>query len=55
MGAFILAYSRRIMLGVIKQSNPYFGLDDKKQIDNDFNYTDTYSLMYGAPAKYYEG
>jgi hypothetical protein len=45
MGAFILAYSRRIMLNVIKQSNPYFGIDDKKQIENDFFYTDTDSLM----------
>jgi hypothetical protein len=47
MGAFILAYSRRIMLNVIKQSNHYFGFDDKKQIENDFYliYTDTDSLM----------
>jgi hypothetical protein len=33
------------MLNVIKQSNPYFGVDDKKQIENDFYYTDTDSLM----------
>jgi hypothetical protein len=45
LGAFVLAYSRRIMLGVIKQSNPYFGIDCKEQIDNDFYYTDTDSLM----------
>ena len=45
LGAFVLAYSRRIMLGVIKQSNPYFGIDCKEQIDNDWFYTDTDSLM----------
>ena len=45
LGSFILAYSRRIMLNVIKQANPYFGIDDKKQIENDFYYTDTDSLM----------
>jgi hypothetical protein len=45
LGAFVLAYSRLIMLGVIKQSNPYFDVDCKEQIDNDFHYTDTDSLM----------
>ena len=45
LGAFVLAYSRRIMLGVIKQSNPYFGIDCREQIDNDWFYTDTDSLM----------
>ena len=33
------------MLGVIKQSNPYFGIDCREQIDNDWFYTDTDSLM----------
>ena len=45
LGAFVLAYSRRIMLNTIKQSNSYFGRDCKEQIDNDFYYTDTDSLM----------
>ena len=46
LGAFILDYSRRIMLNFIKQSNPYFDSPDiSKRIENDFYYTDTDSLQ----------
>ena len=45
LGAFILAYSRRIMLDYIKQANPHFDSEDIKQrIKNDIYYTDTDSL-----------
>jgi len=49
-GAFILAYSRRIMLNYMNEANPYFDHKDKpenmkEQIDNDFYYTDTDSLQ----------
>jgi hypothetical protein len=46
LGAFILAYSRRIMLGYMKESNPHFdSTDENKKIENDFYYTDTDSLQ----------
>ena len=46
LGAFILAYSRRIMIGYMKEANPYFeSTDQKASIDNDFFYTDTDSLQ----------
>ena len=51
MGAFILAYSRRIMMGYIKEANPYFdhqGKYQKEQIENDIHYTDTDSLQMKA-------
>lgn len=51
LGSFILAYSRRIMLGYIKEANPYFDHKDtyqKEQIDNDIHYTDTDSLQMKA-------
>jgi hypothetical protein len=46
LGAFILAYSRRIMLGFMKQANPHFDSEDEaKRVENDFYYTDTDSLQ----------
>ena len=46
LGAFILAYSRRIMLNYIKESNPYFdSTETSLRIQNDFYYTDTDSLQ----------
>lgn len=46
LGAFILAYSRRIMLNYIKEANPYFNSSEQeKKIENDFYYTDTDSLQ----------
>lgn len=46
LGAFILAYSRRIMVNYMKEANPYFNSEDKqKRIENDFYYTDTDSLQ----------
>jgi hypothetical protein len=48
LGAFILAYSRRIMVNYMKEANPYFDSKAgnlKKQIDNDIYYTDTDSLQ----------
>jgi hypothetical protein len=46
LGAFILAYSRRIMVNYMKQANPYFASEDQeKRIANDFYYTDTDSLQ----------
>jgi hypothetical protein len=46
LGAFILAYSRRIMVQFMKQSNPFFSSsDEQKRIENDFYYTDTDSLQ----------
>tara|TARA_R110000851_G_scaffold136632_1_gene272256 strand:+ start:43 stop:3264 length:3222 start_codon:yes stop_codon:yes gene_type:complete len=50
MGAFILAYSRRIMLNYIKEANPDFCHDGteeskKRQLKQDFYYTDTDSLQ----------
>ena len=45
LGVFILAYSRRIMVNYMKESNPYFNSTDiEKRIGNDFYYTDTDSL-----------
>jgi hypothetical protein len=45
LGAFILAYSRRVMLQYIQKSNKYFGTTDvKSAIDNDIYYTDTDSI-----------
>ena len=46
LGSFILGYSRRIMLGYLKRSNPYFDsqfLD--KQLENSPYYTDTDSIQ----------
>lgn len=53
LGAFILAYSRRIMLEYIKEANPHFDSTDKEaQVENDFYYTDTDSLqMHQTQAK----
>ena len=46
LGAFILAYSRRIMVNFMKEANPHFNSEDKqKRIENDFYYTDTDSLQ----------
>jgi len=46
LGAFVLAYSRRIMMGYIKEANPYFdSMNMTKKIENDFYYTDTDSLQ----------
>ena len=46
LGAFILAYSRRIMVEYIKEANPYFNSkNEKKRIENDIYYTDTDSLQ----------
>lgn len=52
LGAFILAYSRRIMLNYMKEANPHFDIssnpsveNQKKQIENDIYYTDTDSLQ----------
>ena len=52
LGAFILAYSRRIMLGFMKEANPYFDISHDptpenklNQIENDIYYTDTDSLQ----------
>jgi len=49
LGAFILAYSRRIMLEYIKEANPHFDdVDEEKKIENDFYYTVTDSLQIHA-------
>jgi hypothetical protein len=50
MGAFILAYSRRMMLNYITEANPAFEHDGTEagkaeQMSNDFYYTDTDSLQ----------
>ena len=46
LGAFILAYSRRIMVNYMKEANPYFNsIDEQKRVENDFYYTDTDSLQ----------
>ena len=46
IGAFILAYSRRIMTEYIVESNPYFDSGDvERKTENDFFYTDTDSLQ----------
>jgi len=46
LGAFILAYSRRIMLNYIQEANPHFNSNEvSKRIENDFYYTDTDSLQ----------
>jgi uncharacterized protein YprB with RNaseH-like and TPR domain len=46
LGAFILAYSRRIMVGYMKEANPHFdSTDQKASTNNDFFYTDTDSLQ----------
>jgi hypothetical protein len=46
LGAFILAYSRRIMVNYMKEANPHFdSVDVDKQIKNDIYYTDTDSLQ----------
>ena len=46
VGAFVLAYSRRIMLNYMKEANPYFSAQDpQKRIKHDFYYTDTDSLQ----------
>lgn len=63
IGAFILAYSRRIMLNYMKETNPYFDIsnnpDDenkKLQIENDIYCTDTDSLqMHSKNAKKNQG
>ena len=55
LGAFILAYSRRVMVGYLKESNPYFDITRhigtsfeaearQLQMENDIYYTDTDSL-----------
>ena len=53
LGSFILAYSRRIMLNYMKESNPYFSSPDLlKRSENDIYYTDTDSLqMHCSNAK----
>ena len=51
IGGFILAHSRRIMLGYMKEANPYFdheGKYQKEQLENDIHYTDTDSLQMRA-------
>ena len=55
LGAFILAYSRRIMLNYMKEANPHFDIstnpsdeNQAKQIENDIYYTDTDSLQMHA-------
>lgn len=46
LGAFILAYSRRIMVNYMKEANPFFNSQDiSNRINNDFYYTDTDSLQ----------
>jgi len=55
LGAFILAYSRRIMVNFMKEANPQFDISNNpslenqaKQIENDIYYTDTDSLQMHA-------
>jgi hypothetical protein len=49
LGAFVLAYSRRIMLSYLRTSNPYFDSDDvEAQMENDIYYTDTDSIQIHA-------
>lgn len=46
LGAFILAYSRRIMLKYINESNPYFNsANTAMALECDFYYTDTDSIQ----------
>lgn len=45
LGAFILAYSRSIMMDYIVKSNPYFSDGCEESISNDFYYTDTDSIQ----------
>lgn len=49
IGAFILAYSRRIMLEYFQRTNLYFNSSDQeKRLENDFFYTDTDSIIVHA-------
>lgn len=56
IGAFILAYSRRVMLNYMKEANPYFNIKNSEckttvkqlQLNNDIFYTDTDSLQMHA-------
>lgn len=52
LGAFVLAYSRRIMLNHMSKANPYLKSDDprtqKESIKNDFYYTDTDAIQIHA-------
>lgn len=56
LGAFILGYTRRLMLKYYNQSNPYFDISEHKdkpdfadykklQVKNDFYYTDTDAIQ----------
>ena len=46
MGSFILGYSRRIILGYLQKTNPYFNSTKiDKQLENSPYYTDTDSIQ----------
>jgi hypothetical protein len=46
LGSFILGYSRRIMLGYLEKTNPYFNSNQlEKQLENSPYYTDTDSIQ----------
>ena len=46
LGSFILGYSRRIMLGYLEKTNPYFNSQQlDKQLENSPYYTDTDSIQ----------